>query len=63
MTAAHPEAVHTLEGVSALFGLPLPLPPTPPARGVGCVGGRVWALHVGPALNADRVILPMGLQS
>ena len=60
--AAHPQAVHTLEGVSALFGLPLPLPPAPPARGVGGVGGCVRALHVGPTLDTDRVILPMGSQ-
>lgn len=53
----HPQAVDTFERVSALLGLPLALAPAFPARGVGSVGGRVWALCVGPTLDTDGIVL------
>lgn len=55
----HPQTVDTFKRISALLGLPLALSPALSARGVGSVGGCVWALCVGPTLNTDSIILQM----
>ena len=62
MVCTHPQAVDTFKRISALLGLPLALPPALPARSVGSVGGCVWALCVGPALNTDSIILQTNKQ-
>ena len=53
----HSQAVDTFERVSALLGLPLALAPALSAWGVCSVGGCVWALCIGPTLNADSIVL------
>lgn len=53
----HPQAVDTFKRISALLGLPLALAPALSARGIGGVGGCVWAFCVGATLNADGIVL------